>query len=203
MRYFVDFNFGYNGSENFADHHRYGFFPAFSLAWNIAEESFIKKALPFINMCKLRYSWGKVGNDNTGAAHRFPYLYTLDFTNDGYRWGSNLTSGITTGMHYTQVASPNVTWEVAKKNDIGFDLVAFNNRFSITFDYFHEKRTGIFMHRRFLPDIIGLESNPWANVGAVRSKGFDGNFQYKDHLGNVNWTIRGNITYNKKYYIRT
>ena len=54
-----------------------------------------------------------------------------------------------------------------------------------------------FMHRRFLPDIIGLESNPWANVGAVRSKGFDGNFQYKDHLGNVNWTIRGNITYNK------
>ena len=100
-------------------------------------------------------------------------------------------------MHYTQVASPNVTWEVAKKNDIGFDLVAFNNRFSITFDYFHEKRTGIFMHRRFLPDIIGLESNPWANVGAVRSKGFDGNFQYKDHLGNVNWTIRGNITYNK------
>ena len=82
-------------------------------------------------------------------------------------------------MHYTQVASPNVTWEVAKKNDIGFDLVAFNNRFSITFDYFHEKRTGIFMHRRFLPDIIGLESNPWANVGAVRSKGFDGNFQYK------------------------
>lgn len=197
LRYFVDFNFGYNGSENFADHHRYGFFPAFSLAWNIAEESFIKKALPFINMCKLRYSWGKVGNDNTGAAHRFPYLYTLDFTNDGYRWGSNLTSGITTGMHYIQVASPNVTWEVAKKNDIGFDLVAFNNRFSITFDYFHEKRTGIFMHRRFLPDIIGLESNPWANVGAVRSKGFDGNFQYKDHLGNVNWTIRGNITYNK------
>ena len=195
LRYFIDFNFGYNGSENFADHHRYGFFPAFSLAWNIAEEPLVKKALPWLNMFKLRYSWGKVGNDNMG---RFPYLYTLDYTpNIGYNWGSNLTSGTIPGIHYTQMASPNVTWEVARKTDFGFDFVAFDNKFSLTMDYFHEKRTGIFIQRMFLPDITGLESYPWANVGAVKSKGFDGNFQYKDHIGEINWTVRGNITYSK------
>ena len=195
LRYFIDFNFGYNGSENFADHHRYGFFPAFSLAWNVAEEPLIKKALPWLNMFKLRYSWGKVGNDNMG---RFPYLYTLDYTpNIGYNWGSNLTSGTIPGIHYTQMASPNVTWEVARKTDFGFDFVAFDNKFSLTMDYFHEKRTGIFIQRMFLPDITGLESYPWANVGAVKSQGFDGNFQYKDHIGEINWTVRGNITYSK------
>ena len=195
LRYFIDFNFGYNGSENFADHHRYGFFPAFSLAWNVAEEPLVKKALPWLNMFKLRYSWGKVGNDNMG---RFPYLYTLDYTpNIGYNWGSNLTSGTIPGIHYTQMASPNVTWEVARKTDFGFDFVAFDNKFSLTMDYFHEKRTGIFIQRMFLPDITGLESHPWANVGAVKSKGFDGNFQYKDHIGEINWTVRGNITYSK------
>ena len=195
LRYFVDFNFGYNGSENFADHHRYGFFPAFSLAWNVAEEPLVKKVLPWLNMFKLRYSWGKVGNDNMG---RFPYLYTLDYTpNIGYNWGSNLTSGTIPGIHYTQMASPNVTWEVARKTDFGFDFVAFDNKFSLTMDYFHEKRTGIFIQRMFLPDITGLESYPWANVGAVKSKGFDGNFQYKDHIGEINWTVRGNITYSK------
>ena len=195
LRYFIDFNFGYNGSENFADHHRYGFFPAFSLAWNVAEEPLVKKALPWLNMFKLRYSWGKVGNDNMG---RFPYLYTLDYTpNIGYNWGSNLTSGTIPGIHYTQMASPNVTWEVARKTDFGFDFVAFDNKFSLTMDYFHEKRTGIFIQRMFLPDITGLESYPWANVGAVKSKGFDGNFQYKDHIGEINWTVRGNITYSK------
>ena len=195
LRYFIDFNFGYNGSENFADHHRYGFFPAFSLAWNVAEEPLVKKALPWLNMFKLRYSWGKVGNDNMG---RFPYLYTLDYTpNIGYNWGSNLSSGTMPGIHYTQMASPNVTWEVARKTDFGFDFVAFDNKFSLTMDYFHEKRTGIFIQRMFLPDITGLESYPWANVGAVKSKGFDGNFQYKDHIGEINWTGRGNITYSK------
>ena len=195
LRYFIDFNFGYNGSENFADHHRYGFFPAFSLAWNVAEEPLVKKALPWLNMFKLRYSWGKVGNDNMG---RFPYLYTLDYTpNIGYNWGSNLSSGTIPGIHYTQMASPNVTWEVARKTDFGFDFVAFDNKFSLTMDYFHEKRTGIFIQRMFLPDITGLESYPWANVGAVKSKGFDGNFQYKDHVGEINWTVRGNITYSK------
>ena len=79
-RYFVDFNFGYNGSENFATGHQFDFFPAYSVAWNIAEESFIKEKSPWINMFKVRYSYGKVGNDNMDR--RFPYLSTFGASNN-------------------------------------------------------------------------------------------------------------------------
>ena len=99
--------------------------------------------------------------------------------------------------HYTQMASNGITWEVATKDDLGIDLSLFNDKFTATVDYFHEKRTGIFLTREFLPDITGLESKPKANVGEVKSQGFDGNFALKQKLGEVDMTIRGNITYSK------
>ena len=190
-RYFLDYNFGYNGSENFADNHRFGFFPAYSLAWNIGEEKFVQKIAPWINMLKVRYSHGKVGNDNTGD--RFPYLYTLGEVDGGWNWGNGHVSGV----HYTQVASPNVTWEVARKDDVGIDIVVWNNRFSLTVDYFREKRTGIYMSRNYLPWTVGLESTPKANVGAVKSEGFDGHFKFEDTFGKFHVVARGNITYSK------
>lgn len=195
-RYFLDYNFGYNGSENFADGHRWGFFPAYSLAWNIGEEPLIQKNMPWINMFKIRYSHGKVGSDTTGN-DRFPYLYTIAQNGGVYGFGESGSVNRYTGYHYTQVASNGVTWEIAKKDDIGLDLVLFNNKFSITADYFHESRTGIYMTRAFLPATAGLESTPKANVGSVTSNGFDGNFKFDQKVGEVNFTIRGNITYSK------
>ncbi len=196
-RYFADFNFGYNGSENFADNHRFGFFPAFSFGWNLANEPLLKDASSWLDMFKIRYSWGKVGNDKMGDV-RFPYIYSIDSTGDNvYNFGTLISSRpeYQQGWHYSSLASTNVTWEVAKKQDIGFDLSIFQNKFSLTMDYFHEKRTGIYMLRNYLPGILGLESSPWANVGAVTSKGFDGNFAFNDRFGEVELTVRGNITY--------
>ena len=203
-RYFLDYNFGYNGSENFADGHRWGFFPAYSVAWNIGEEPLIKKIAPWIGMFKVRFSHGKVGNDKMYEGNtliRFPYLYTIGTENNhSYRWsqGSN-SSNTYSGLRYTQVASNNVTWEVATKNDLGVDLYVFNDKFQVTFDYFDEKRTGIYMSRSFLPQIVGIGTDitPKANVGATRTKGFDGNFKYADRFGDVRLTVRGNITYSK------
>ena len=196
-RYFFDYNFGYNGSENFADDHRWGFFPAWSVAWNIGEEPFVQKAAPWIDMFKVRYSHGKVGNDNTGD--RFPYLYMIAETGTAYNWtqGSGEYAQVFNGIHYTQMASTTVTWEVARKDDIGIDLVLFKNKLSLTADYFYEKRTGIYMTRNFLPQTTGLESAPKANVGASEMKGMDGNFKYEDRFGQVRLTVRGNLTYSK------
>lgn len=194
-RYFLDYNFGYNGTENFADGHRWGFFPAWSVAWNVAEEPFVRKAAPWLEMFKIRYSHGKVGND--AMSERFPYLYTLSGGASGYNFGTASYSNSYSGYHYTQLASPNVTWEVARKNDLGIDLVLFNNKFSLTADYFHEKRTGQYMKRNYLPAMGGFESSPWANVGAVKSQGFDGNFSLQEKFGEVDFTLRGNITYSK------
>ncbi len=195
-RYFADFNFGYNGSENFADGHRWGFFPAYSVGWNIGEEPLIQKNLPWINMFKIRYSHGNVGSDATGD-DRFPYIYTIGSSGRSYMFGSSAAVNNYAGIRYTQVASTGVTWEEASKDDIGLDLVLFDNKFSLTVDYFHEKRTGIYMTRNFLPSITGLESAPKANVGAVTTDGFDGNFKVDHKFGEVNMTLRGNITYSK------
>ena len=193
-RYFADFNFGYNGSENFADGHRFGFFPAFSVAWNVAEEKFVKKHLKWMDMFKIRYSYGKVGND--AMNERFPYLYTIG-DGTGWNWGDYTYDNTFNGMTYTDLASENVTWEVATKHDLGVDLSFFKDKFTATIDYFHEQRDGIFMARQYLPAIVGISSNPKANVGSVLSQGFDGNFAYKQKLGNVMLTVRGNMTYSK------
>ena len=205
-RYFIDFNFGYTGSENFAAGHRFGFFPAISGAWNIAEESLIKKHLKWMNMFKIRYSYGKVGNDNLGNT-RFPYLYDIetmtkkdgDKTVDtgGYNFGDYTFDRYYGGMRYSSLSSPNVTWEIATKHDLGIDFSFFNDKLSGSVDYFNEKREGIYMLREYLPGIVGLESNPSANVGKVTSEGFDGHFTFRQKLGSVGLTIRSNITYSK------
>lgn len=195
-RYFTDFNFGYNGSENFATGHQFGFFPAFSVAWNIAEEPVIKEKLKWMNMFKLRYSWGKVGNDNFGDV-RFPYLYTIEGGKGGYQWADYNYDKNYSGMAYSVLAANSVTWEIATKHDVGVDLSLFNDKFTATVDYFHEQRDGIYMERTHLPSMVGVTSNPKANVGSVLSRGFDGNFAYKQQVGEVNLTVRGNMTYSK------
>ncbi|WP_372648317.1 SusC/RagA family TonB-linked outer membrane protein [Draconibacterium sp.] len=196
LKYFVDYNFGYTGSENFAIGHQFGYFPAYSLAWNIAEENFVKSNMSWINMLKLRYSHGKVGNDNMGD-ERFPYLYTIESGADGYQWADYNFDRSYDGMYFSQVASPYVTWEVATKDDLGLDISLFDNKFSANVDYFKEERTGIYMARKYLPGMVGLESVPKANVGAVSSEGFDGRFAYNEKIGEVNMTFRGNFTYSK------
>lgn len=195
LRYFVDFNFGYTGSENFAVGHQFGFFPAYSFAWNVAEEKVIKDNLQWVNMFKLRFSHGKVGNDNMGT--RFPYLYTIESGGSGYQWAHYNFERSFPGMRFTQVASPYVTWEIATKSDLGLDMSLFKDRLIANVDYFEEKREGIYMSRNFLPQMVGLESSPAANVGAVQSKGFDGRVEYKQNIGEVNLTVRSNITYSR------
>ncbi|MBO4590435.1 MAG: TonB-dependent receptor [Bacteroidaceae bacterium] len=195
-RYFFDYNFGYTGSENFADGHRWGFFPSYSVAWNIGDEPFIRNNLLWVNMFKIRASHGQVGSDTTGG-DRFPYLYTIADNGGGYQFSLDDPIYRYSGTYYSQVASMGVTWEVATKNDVGIDLSLFHDIFSLTFDYYDEHRTGIYMTRNFLPTITGLESTPKANVGSVRSRGFDGNFKLEDNIGKVHVAVRGNITYGK------
>jgi TonB-linked SusC/RagA family outer membrane protein len=203
-RYFADFNFGYTGSENFASGSQYGFFPAYSFAWNISEEPFVKNNISWISLFKIRFSRGKVGNDNMGN-ERFPYLYTIANTRNengtqvdvsGYNWADYGYDRSNRGMRYIQVASPYVTWEVATKNDLGLDISVLN-KFNLNVDVFDEKREGIYMTREYLPQMVGLESQPKANVGAVRTKGIDGRFDFNHRFGDVQLTVRGNLTYSK------
>ncbi len=210
-RYFFNFNFGYNGSENFAKGHQFGFFPSYSAAWNIAEEKFIRDHIDWIGMFKIRYSYGEVGVDGVDpkkSATRFPYLanfgnYNTTYVKDVedpvyYNWGDLNSKFGYEGLTYTKVSSNNVTWEVAKKHDLGVDVYLMGDKFGLTVDYFNERRDGIYMSRDFLSDMVGIQgTNPSANVGSVKTHGFDGNFKLSQKAGNVNLQVRGNFTYSK------
>ena len=206
LRYFLEFNYGYTGSENFAPGHKFGFFPAISGAWNIADEMFVKNNAEWINMLKIRYSWGRVGNDNLGKDQydvdiRFPYLYDINTTN-GAQFADIGFDKWYNGLRYTQVSSPQVTWEIATKNNLGFDISVFDNSFSTTVDFFEETREGIYLERRFLPAMVGLESNPRANVGKVKSRGVDGNVAVRQKLfDQVDFTLRANMTLSRNEVI--
>jgi TonB-linked SusC/RagA family outer membrane protein len=202
-KYLAEFNFGYTGSENFSTGNQFGFFPAVSLGWNIAEESFVKSQFKWLEMFKIRYSYGEVGNDRVSQDDiRFPYLSSFGDTEYAWNFGDNNNANSEQGIHYSQIASPNLKWEVAKKHNLGIDISILNNKFSVTADIYKDTREKIYMARKHLPQIIGVTSQPWANVGKMESKGIDGNFLFQQKVGNVNFTMRGNMTYTKNEVLK-
>src|SRR5690606_2327356 len=134
-RYFFDFNFGYNGSENFATGHQFDLFPALSAAWNIAEEKFIQDNLSGIHMLKIRYSYGKVGNDYTTT--RFPYLAYVTHSATVYNCGDIESTSSYTGLTYLTIASNSAAWEIATKHNLGFGLSLFNGKIDGAIDFCH------------------------------------------------------------------
>lgn len=194
-RYMAEFNFGYTGSENFKAGHQFGFFPAVSVGWNISEEAFLKKNAKWLDLFKVRYSYGEVGNDNFGA-NRFPYLSEIK-ERPGYNFGEAISPNYYAGLYYSQVASDQLTWEVAKKHNLGFDMNVLGNLFSFRLDVFKDTREKIFKRREHLADMVGVPSRPWANVGKMESRGFDGQFNVNKRFNKVEFTLRGNVTYSK------
>jgi len=193
-RYFTEFNFGYNGSENFAEGYRYGFFPSVALGWMVSNEKFMED-VSFVNSLKLRGSWGRVGNDKISNSRRFGYVTTIN-SSTGYRWGwtSQYSFG---GVQEGDFGIPNLTWETADKTDIGIDAQLFKS-LNIQFDVFRELRTNIFMLRKTIPELAGYINTPYANYGKVENRGFDANIEYSRQLGkDFSFSVLGNITYAK------
>jgi TonB-linked SusC/RagA family outer membrane protein len=194
-RYMAEFNFGDTGSENFKAGHQFGFFPAVSVGWNISEEAFLKNKAKWLDLFKVRYSYGEVGNDNFGN-NRFPYLSEIK-ERPGYNFGESISPNYYAGLYYSQVASDQLTWEVAKKHNLGFDMNVLGNLFSFRLDVFKDTREKIFKRREHLADMVGVPSRPWANVGKMESRGFDGQFNFFKRINKVDFTLRGNVTYSK------
>lgn len=190
--YFIDANFGLNGSENFQPGRQYGFFPSMALAWVPSQYELVQNNAPWLNFLKFRASYGMVGNDQI-ASTRFPYLTLIseDQTSSTI-WGG--TGSITE----SQVGADNLVWEKAKKFDIGMDFHLFNDKFTATVDYFLDRRDAIFQQRTQVPAYVGLVSMPYGNVGSMKSWGGDGNFEYFQKVNrDFSFTLRGNFTLSK------
>lgn len=193
-RYFVELNFGYNGTERFAKKHRFGFFPSAGAGWVVSNESFMSGAKQVISNLKLKATYGLVGNDQIGSKYdRFFYLSLIDMSGSGYSFGSNrdYQSGITINRY----ANDQITWEIAKKTNLGAELGLFND-LTILADYFMETRENILMTRTDIPSTMGLRSIPQANVGVAQGKGFEVELKYQKNFNKDFWTIvNGNFTY--------
>ena len=202
-RYMLEGSFGLTGSENFAEGHRYGIFPAVGVAWYASNEKFMKGTEDIINKLKIRASYGITGNDNVGGT-RFPYRGSLK-TSDvpGYNFGFNVgangggTNGQGSGIIENLFAAPFLSWEIEEKKNIGFDLGLLRGRIDMSVDFFKNDRRDILMQRKTVSAVTGFRQSPWQNFGKVTNKGLDGNIVVKQSINNVNLSFRGNFTYAK------
>lgn len=196
-RYFIEGNFGYNGSENFASGHRVGFFPAVAVGWYVSNEKFFSPLTDVISKLKLKASIGQVGNDRIGGDVRFIYLGTVANTSD-YVYGNYTYAK---GERVDEIPNVNVGWEVSTKQNYGFELGLFN-KINIQGDWYHDVRDHIFVRNNNIPAYVGLQKVPMVNVGKMKSWGFDTSLEYNDKIGQVYLTGRATFTYASNEILR-
>ena len=203
-RYFVEANFGYNGSERFAEKERWGFFPSVGLGYLISNEPFWNDNLKkVINKLKFKATYGLVGNDAVGdSKDRFFYLSNVSLNDDDmkYTWGIPGNTTTVNGVSISRYANPEVTWEVSAKTNLGIELGLFNTM-ELQVDIFRDDRSKILMERADLPGTLGLEADPQANVGEARSQGIDLSLDYNQSFNKDFWMSgRLNFTYAHSEY---
>lgn len=211
QRYLAEFNMGYNGSENFAPGRRYGKFPAASAGWVVSNEDFMHATQGWLNMLKIRGSFGLVGNDQASSNpsdNRFGYLQFYNSSGDAYYFGTqnNQNPG---GIRPGRQANPELTWEKARKINLGIDMEFLGRRLAITVDLFHEHRYDIITDlngadKQGLPSLVGT-SAPLINAGIVNNRGIDFEINWSDKIGShFTYSIRPNFSFarNKIIYQR-
>jgi len=201
-KYMLDFNIGYNGSENFAPGKRYGTFPSISLGWIPSSESWWEPVKNVIGYLKIRGSWGLVGNDNTNGA-RFLYLpgawqfyqgsTTVNPQNRGANFGTS--GGWLQAVKELTSGNPNVTWETASKINVGMDVAFFRDRLHAYVDFFWEDRNHILVsNASTLPAVTSLPSS-YVNEGRVKNHGFEVTMNWEDRIGEVRYSISPNFSF--------
>jgi len=209
MKYLLDLNMGYNGSENFIVGKRYGFFPSASVGWTLTEEEFLKNQ-NVLNYLKIRYSYGIVGND--GGVGRFVYLpaaYSFNkpgiagsMNNDngstGYQFGLIPGAPKKPNVREGNLGNPIVSWEKSRKQNIGLDLKALNNRFGFNIDLFKEHRWDILIEPTAnIPTHFAFPNVPAINYGIVDNWGYEIVLSWTEKHGDFSYTISPNMSFSR------
>ena len=190
QKYLIDFNAALNGSDRFQASNRNGFFPAVGLGWNLSKEDFFSSRFPAFNLFKLRASYGLVGSD---VAPGNQYLYNQQYyPGGGYSFGQN--AGGASTIFEGNLGNSNVGWEKAKKFDVGIDMNIFNDKISITVDYFRDRRYDQLVTRQDIPLMLGVGLSP-TNVAVTINRGFDGMITYQDKIGQLQYSVGAVFSY--------
>lgn len=201
-KYLFDFNMGYNGSENFRQGKRYGFFPSASVGWIPSEEKFWQPVKKVISYLKIRASWGTVGNDKMGSS-RFLYLPGTYSIYKGFPDGAGYgTANFGTynnswlqGARELTMGNPNVTWETAFKQNYGLDVHFFRDRLTLGVDVFYENRKNILVsNSSVLPGVTALKPNS-VNFGKVDNHGYEITLKWEDSKRNFRYSIAPSISF--------
>ena len=206
-KYLLDFNIGRNGSENFAPGKRYGTFPSISVGWIPSMETWWEPIKNVVSYLKLRGSWGMVGNDNTNGA-RFLYLpgawqfyqgsTTVNPQNRGANFGTS--GGWLQAVKELTAGNPNVTWETAKKVNIGMDATLFS-RLHAYVDFFWEDRNHILVSNESTLSAVTSLPSSYVNEGRVKNHGFEVTLNWEDRIGNVHYNISPNVSFARNQVI--
>lgn len=203
-RYYAELSYGLNGSEKFDKSHRFGFFPSLGLGWIISNESFFPEKLKnVLNLVKLKFTYGKVGNDAiAGRSGRFFFLSEIHNGGGLYSWGKNFLQRYE-GYTISRYNNPNIKWEVSTISNYGLELGLFDGM-DIHIDYFHNIRDNIYWPRNNIPQTMGYETTISGNIGKVKSHGIDGSMDYKHFFANDLWLIaRSNVTFARSKILKT
>lgn len=200
-RYFIESNFGYNGSERFSENHRFGFFPTIGAGWVLSNEKFWAGGLAnVVNRLKLRASYGIVGNDAIGA-QRFFYISDVNLNGGGNyaQFGFNGAAN-RNGVFINNYENKDVTWETSRQTNVALEATLFKD-LSLIAEFYNNYRYNIYMPRTNLPTTLGLESGIGANVGEARSRGMDLSLDYKFRVNDFSFAVRSNLTFAKNKYL--
>lgn len=195
-KYMLTATVRYDGSSNFGKGKKWGLFPSASAAWAFGEENFVKDFTDNkLSNGKLRVSWGQIGNQAiSGGAYNSTYSL-----NSGYYLfgtGNQAYYQLAGGKGY--MGNPDVKWETTEQTDFGVDLDFFNSSLSISADYFYKKTKDMLLQVP-LPQYLGFTNNPWTNAGSIENKGLEFSMNYKNKVGDFNYSVGGNIfTYSNK-----
>ena len=206
-RYFLEFNYGYNGSEKFAKKYRFGFFPSIGTGWLVSNESFWSERLKtIVPTFKLKATYGLVGNDAIASrADRFFFLSNVNISaGRAASWGMDWSVNPSNGYQTTRYANPEVQWEVSSKLNLGIEIGLFKNEpIKIQVDVFRDIRDKIYMAWSDLPSSAGLEASMAGNIGKAKSQGIETSIDLKHSFNRDFWiTGRANFTYAKSEYIK-
>lgn len=191
-RYYVDVAVRRDGSSNFNDGYKWGTFPSFSAAWRISRENFMSNA-GFINDLKIRGGWGQLGNQNVTP---FSYIATIN-PNPRYSVGSSAGNGsignVVNAAFVGNFPVESLSWETTTTTSIGFDATLLNNSLTLTAEYYYRKTDDI-LQDVDLPFVAGVGSQTPFNIGEMRNRGIELNFNYSRKVGSVDVSIGGNLT---------
>lgn len=192
-KYLLEANIRADASSRFAEGHRWGYFPSFSGAWRISEEAFMESAKDsWLSGLKIRASWGQLGNQDALSGSNNDYYPALNTYNldSKYAFGGSLNSG----YYQRKYRLETISWEKASTWGVGVDFTLFN-KLNGSLDYYNRKTTGIIMDVT-VPKEFALDAYK-DNVGSMRNSGIEINLSYNTKIGQVDFGIAGNFSYNK------